>query len=54
MVVSDTAGKFLQKLEVTSGSEQVMENPGTGTYVLRMQNDGVNDVRLVQNLLLLE
>lgn len=45
--VSNTAGTLLQKLEVKAGSEQVVENPGTGSYVVRLQNAVINDVRRV-------
>lgn len=45
--VSDTAGKLVQKLEVRSGNEQVLENITSGIYIVRLQNAGINDVRKV-------
>lgn len=45
--VSNTAGKLLQRLEVEAGNEEVIENPGAGTYVVRLQNAVVNDARKI-------
>lgn len=45
--VSDTAGKLVQKLEVSTGNEQVLENITSGIYIVRLQNAGINDVRKV-------
>ncbi len=45
--ISGTNGKLLQKLEVEAGDERVVENLAGGTYVVRLQNAAVNDVRKI-------
>lgn len=45
--ISNTAGKVLQKLEVKTKAETVVENISRGNYVVRLQNAVVNDARKV-------
>ena len=45
--ISGTDGKLLQKLEVEAGGERVVENLAGRTYVVRLQNATVNDVRKI-------
>ncbi|MDD2247827.1 MAG: hypothetical protein PHR52_12405 [Fermentimonas sp.] len=40
-------GKLLLRLEVEAGGEQIVENITGGTYVVRLQNAAINDVRKV-------
>lgn len=43
--ISNTKGKLLQKLEVKANSKQSLENIAKETYVIRIQNALVSDVR---------
>lgn len=45
--LSNLKGALLQTVEVEAGNEQVLESPGQGIYVVRLQNAVVNDVRRV-------
>ena len=45
--ISNTAGILLQKLEVSAGSERVVENISRGIYIVRLQNAVVNDARRI-------
>lgn len=45
--VSNTEGKLLRRLEVAAGSQQLLKDIPTGTYVARLQNAEVNDARRV-------
>lgn len=45
--ISDIRGKLLQRLEVQSGSEEITKEMTGGTYIVRLQNAVVNDVRRV-------
>ena len=45
--ISNTAGKLLQRLEVKAGGGQEVESLPLGSYVVRLQNAVVNDVRKV-------
>ncbi|MPM57240.1 Minor fimbrium subunit Mfa5 [bioreactor metagenome] len=45
--ISNAGGKLVQRLEVEAGSEKVVENITGGTYVVRLQNAVLHDVRRV-------
>ena len=45
--ISNTAGKLLQRIEVKAGGGQEVESLPLGSYVVRLQNAVVNDVRKV-------
>lgn len=45
--VSDSNGTFLESVEVKSQGKSIMNNFAKGTYMVRLQNSDVNDVRRV-------
>lgn len=47
VLISNTAGQILQRLEVAANSEQEMENISAGTYVILLENAVINDVRKI-------
>lgn len=45
--LSNDKGAVLQRVEVSAGGEEVLENMSAGVYVVRLQNATVNDARKV-------
>lgn len=43
--ISNTTGRILQKLEVVARGEAVVKNLSRGTYIVRLQNEVINDAR---------
>lgn len=45
--VYDSNGVFLQQLEVNANDKTIIDSVEKGTYIVRLQNSHVNDVRRV-------